>query len=442
MALTQIRLWRISQTPKTLSERWGSVLKKTIFYKKGKIFIDQIIDVLEKNEDYKAFVKTDERYKEMMEHSDQLNVWGITFFDTYDNKGMNKLVKGISRLNKDKYNVDLTIRPKKFKDLNYLNLQYDYISSTLLAKVKFLDDIFIREITVSFAQINNNQVVVEYEIYFNKIMNNKMLLDFIKNNKDILYRNNFIGYYDLDQINDPKYFSDIYRMFEDLARSAFQAKLLEAIKLNFGKKYKLPSCLIINYPEGLYNKEYFRDVFLKETYEINDGEQYLIIDKTSQEGLEMVLYFSGNSYKPLDFTHLISIYRMNFYYLLFYRIESYVLNQKMNKYFNELKNSISSKDYKWLVNKIRAINDNRLHRNYEKIFKEELKEWKAFYGGKETELAFSNKRYIKIYETIYNECLEHVKIVYALQKENLIINIASLTLIAALTGIVITIFIR
>jgi len=416
----------------------GGVLKKTYFFKKRKIFIDHIIDILEKNEDYKAFVKTDERYKEMMEHNDQLNVWGITFFDTYDNKGMNKLVKGISKLDKDKYNVDLTLRPKRFKDLNYLGLQYDYTSTTLLAKVKLLDDIFIREIMASFAQINNNQVVVVYQIYFNKIMNNKVLLDFIKNNKDILYRKDFIGYYDLDRIIDSKNFSVIYRMFEELAKSAFQAKLSEAIELNFGKKYKLPSCSTINYPEGLYNKKDFRDVFLSETYEINNGEEYLIIDITSKEGLEMELYFSGNTYKPLPFTQFISRYRMNFYYLLFDKIESYVMNQKMNKYFNELKNSISSKDYKWLVNKIRAINDNKLLRKYKK----ELKEWKAFYGGKETELAFSNDSYIKKYETIYNECLEHLKIVYALQKENLIINIISLTLIATLIGIFITIFIK
>jgi len=417
-------------------------LKKTIFYKKRKIFIDQLIDVLEKNKDYKAFVKTDKRYKEFMERNDQLTFWGITFFDTYDNKGINKLVKGISKLNKCKYDVDLTLRPKKFKDLNYLNLQYDHTSTTSLAKVKLLDDMFIREITASFAQINNNQVVVEYNIDFNKIMNNKMLLDFIKNNKNILYRKNFIKYYNLDQIIDSKNFSDIYRMFEELAKSAFQAKLLESIKLNLGKKYKLPSCLIINYPEGLFNKEYFRDVFLKDTCEINDGEQYLLIDIVSQEGLEMELYFSGNTYNPLSFTQLISSYRMNFYYLLFDQIESYVLNQKMNKYFNETKNSISSKDYKWLVNKIRAINDNRLLRNNEMSYRKELKEWKAFYRGEETELVFSDNSYIKKYETIYNECLEHVKIVYVLQKENLIINIASLTLIAALIGIFVTILIK
>jgi len=417
-------------------------LKKTYFFKKRKIFIDQLIDVLEKNKDYKAFVKTNKRYKEMMERSDQLTIWGITFFDTYDNKGINKLVKGISKLNKGKYDVDLTLIPKRFKDLNYLNLQYDHTSTASLAKVKFLDDMYIREITASFAQINNNQVVVEYNIDFNKIMNNKMLLDFIKNNKDILYGKNFVAYYDFDQITDPKNFDSIYWIFENLVKSAFQAKLLEVLKLNFGKKYKLPFCVIINYPEGLYNKEYFRDVFLCETYEINDGEQYLIIDKTSQEGLRMELYFSGNSHIPLSFTQFISRYRMNFYYLLFDNIESYVLNQKMNKYFNESKNSISSKDYKWLINKIRAINDNKLLRNYEKIYKKELKEWKAFYGGKKTELAFSNDSYIKKYETIYNECLEHLKIVYALQKENLIINIISLTLIATLIGIFITIFIK
>jgi len=420
----------------------GSVLKKTIFYKKRKIFIDQLIDVLEKNKDYKAFVKTDKRYKEMMERNDRLAIWGITFFDTYDNKGINKLVKGISKLNKGKYDVDLTLRPKRFKDLNYLNLQYDHTSTTSLAKVKLLDDMFIREITASFAQINNNQVVVEYNIDFNKIMNNKMLLDFIKNNKDILYRKNFIGYYDPEQITDSKNFSDIYRMFEELTKSTFQAKLSEAIKLNFGKKYKLPSCLTINYPEGLYDKKDFQDVFLSETYEINNGEQYLIIDVTNQEGLEMELYFSGNTYKPLPFTQFISRYRMNFYYLLFDNIESYLLNQKMNKYFNESKNSISSKDYKWLINKIRAINDNKLLRNYENTYKKELKEWKAFYGGKEIELAFSNDSYIKKYETIYNECLEHVKIVYALQKENLIITITSLTLMATLIGIFIKIFIK
>jgi hypothetical protein len=81
---------------------------------------------------------------------------------------LNSLVKSISKLDKHKYQVDLTLIPKKSKDLNYLRLQYDYTSIASLAKVKLLDDQFIEEITSSFTQINNNQVMIEYDLRFKK----------------------------------------------------------------------------------------------------------------------------------------------------------------------------------------------------------------------------------------------------------------------------------
>jgi len=422
--------------------RKSDILRRTKIYKERKFFIEQFIDFLENNEDYKAYTENNDRYKAFTECNSQLTLWSIKFFDTYNNKGINKLVKEISKLSKDKYDVDLALRPKKFKDLNYLDLQYDHTSSTFLAKLKLFNDKFIREISASFAQINNNQIVVEYDINFNKIMNDQMLFDFVKKNKGILYRKNFVSYYNFSQITDHNDFDNIYHVFEELVESTFQAKLFEVFELNFGKRYKLPSCLITNYPEGLFTKEYLRDVFLCETYEINDGEQYLIIDKTSQEGLKMELCFSGKFYQPFSFTTFISRYRMNLYYLLFDKIESYLLNQKMNKYFSESKNSISSRDYKWLVNKIRAINDNKLLMNYERNYKKEPEKWKVFYNGKETENSLSNNSYVIKYETIYNDCLEHIKIIYGLQKENLIIYIASFTLLASLIGIFATIFVK
>jgi hypothetical protein len=415
-------------------------LRKRKHLKQQKKYINQLINIIENNEDYKAFIETDKRYRKFIEQKNQLTIWEIIFFDIYDNKKLNKLVKRISKLNKNKYKVDLTLKPKKFKDLSYLNLQYDRSSITSLATVEFIDDKFIKEITATFVQINNNQAIVEFKVHFNKIMDNKTFLAFIKDNKENLYKKSFVSYYDLDMVIDSKDFSYICRMFEELVKLSIQAKLMEIFKLNFGEKYKLPSCIVINYPEGLYDKESFKNVFLCETIEIHDGEQYLIIDITSREGLEMELYFSGKFYRPLTFTNIISNYRMDFYYFLFDKIEQYELNQKMNKYFNESKNRISSKDYKWLVNKIRTINDNKLHMSYKKTFGNNFKEWRAFYDGKEKELAFSDNSYTKKYETIYTECLEHIKIIYALQKENLIIKISSWSLIATLIGIIITIF--
>ena len=200
------------------------------------MFIDQFIDFLESNKAYKSY-KENEQNKKFNDDISTLTYWSIIFFDVYNNKELNSLVKSISKLDKHKYQVDLTLIPKKSKDLNYLKLQYDYTSITSLAKVKLLDDQFIEMIISSFTQINNNQVIIEYDLRFKKIMKNESLIEFIKSNKKDLYEKKFIDYYDLDKIIKSKSFSSIFRIFEKLFKSTFQAKLMEVIPLNKGKRY-------------------------------------------------------------------------------------------------------------------------------------------------------------------------------------------------------------
>jgi hypothetical protein len=275
-----------------------------------------------------------------------------------------------------------------------------------------------------------------------KIFKNKNLIEFIKANKKILHEKKFIDYCDLNEIIKSKSFSSIFRIFEKLLKSTFQAKLMEVVPLNRGKRYNLPSCLVINYPKDLYSRVDFQNAFLKDIYEINGGEQFLLSDVTTDEGLDMELYFSGTSFKSISFTNLISTYRMNFYYFLFSKIEKIEMNYKLNKYFNESKKNISSADYKWLINRIRAISDNKLHTNYKKSYKINNTDWKLYYGGEEKKLDFIDNTYINKFESIYSKCLEHIQIIYSLQKENLIINIASITLIVALIGIIVTVILN
>ncbi|KOY17856.1 hypothetical protein [Paenibacillus xylanivorans] len=414
-------------------------MKNRKYQKQRKKYVNQLIDIIENSTEYQDYIDLDERYKRFVKSKALLKVWGFSILDTYDNKAMNRLIKRISKLNMEKYQVTLNYRPKKIRDLNYFTLQYVGSSQSSLAKIEFLDDRFIREITVSFSQVNNNQAVVEFKISFNKIMDDKMFLDFIKNNKESVYNKKFIDYYNLDNLINTRDFSEIYRMFNELVGLMVQSKLMEIAELNYGLLYKLPSLKVINYPKNVFDQEAFKDVFLSTTYEIRNGEQYLITDMTRSDGLEMELYFTGRTYSPLTFTSILSIYRMDFYYFLFDRIEESELNQKMNKYFNQAKDNITSKDYKWLVNKIRAINDNKLHMSSQKNDRSEIREWKAFYGGEEIELYFANNKYIEKYKTIYSECLDHIKVLYSVGKESLIINIAILTLVATLLGIGVTV---
>lgn len=417
------------------------MLRNKQYKKLREKYIEQLIDTIEKSSEYQDYIEEDERYREYIEGRNLLKTWGFTILDTYNNKDMNKLIKRFSKLNKEKYQVDLQYRPKRIRDLNYFSLQYTGAGFSSLATIKFLDDKFIREIRSVFTQINNNQAVVEFDISFNKIMDNAMFLEFIKENKERLFDKKFIGFYNMEREGKSFWYSDIYRKFNELVGLAVQSKLMEIAELNFGMNYRLPSLRVINYPQDTFGDESFKDVFLCKTYEFNNGgrEQYLITDVTSREGLEMELYFTGNSFSPLSFTNILSSYRMDFYYFLFDRIEEFELNQRMNKYFNESRDKISSKDYKWLVNKIRAINDNKIHMNYDKTDKSEVKGWKAYYGGEETKLGFTEQEGIKKYETIYTECLEYIKVLYSVGKENLIIHLASMTLIATVLGVAITI---
>lgn len=415
-------------------QKLSQIFRKRKVRNKRKEYVNKLLYILEHSNEYKEYVNTNEEYKNYIESNALLKVWKLTILDTFDNKAMNKLIKKISKLSKKKYKVELNYRTKKIKDLNYFNLQYTDSSTSTLAKIEFLDDKFIRKITAGFTQINNNQAVVEFEISFNKVMDDQMFLDFIKENKKSLCNKSFIGYYRMDK--DIMY-KDTYRKFNELIGLALQSKLMEITELNYGLSYKLPSLSVINYPDNEFKEEELRDLFLMKTYEIRNGQQYLITDITGREGLDMSLCFTGNTYSPIHLTSIISNYRMDFYYFLFGRIEDIELEMRMNKYFNESKDKISSKDYKWLVNKIRAINDNKLHLKFEK-YNDEVKDWKALYGGEEKEIDFVDNKYTEKYKTVYIECLEHIKVLYADGKDNLIIRIALLTFFATCITVILT----
>ncbi|MCY8360343.1 hypothetical protein MOC61_19110, partial [Bacillus inaquosorum] len=243
-------------------------------------------------------------------------------------------------------------------------------------------------------------------------------------------------YYNIGEMIKSAHFALIYNSISKVIDAALQAKLLSVFSLNFGNEYTLPQYNAIHVPQEHFKKEYFDNMFLCRTYEINN--KYLIVDITSDEGLKMDLYFSG-LYSSINFLQLLARYRMDLYYFLFEKIERFEINRRVNKYFLNSRKRIALKDYRWLINKIRSLNDNKLRENYTDS-RELLEDWKSFYDGKEEEfIDFENGQYTKKYNTIYSECFDHIKMAYSIQKENLVIYIATLSLIASLIGIVTTV---
>lgn len=134
-------------------ERDGVKMYRNLKYaKERKQFINGFIDLIENGEEYKDYTESNKKHKEDLEKNSVINLWSILFFETYDNFGMNQLIKSISKLDKKCFEVKLNYRKKRLKDLQYLELQYDHTSVSSLARIKVKKHNYIRNISISFAQ--------------------------------------------------------------------------------------------------------------------------------------------------------------------------------------------------------------------------------------------------------------------------------------------------
>ncbi|WOQ72540.1 hypothetical protein R0126_18500 [Bacillus stratosphericus] len=168
----------------------------------------------------------------------------------------------------------------------------------------------------------------------------------------------------------------------------------------------------------------------------------MVLDFTGTQGTKVNFYYSrAYSSPPTNLLELFATYRMDFYYYLFEDIERIEINERINKYFLKTSKRISSRDYRWLINKMRSLNDNKLLGKYKET-RELVTEWKAYINGQETQLDFVNGEYTQKYNIIYSESLDHIRMAYSIQKENLVIYLASGSLIASLIGVTLTLILK
>ncbi len=398
-------------------------------------FITELIKI-NKSVEYAQYLKENNKASNLIQKFRKHNYCGVTFLDLVNNEQLNLLTKHLSHLDKAKFNVKLHLKAPKWRKIDYFRLQYDSSSINLLGSVELRNDSFIKEINVSYSQINNNEAIIEYRIYFKSVIQYDQIVNFLEANESIYIKQNFTDYYSL---NRDMAFSDNDFILTKTFKQMLQSKLSEIAKLGIGNKYTLPSILVIEFPKGQYKEKEFRNIFLGTMIKINSN-QYLVYDYTYDEGLEMEIYFTGSKYPNISFISLISKLRMNFYFFLFGKIEHLELENHMNKYFGRSNQKINLTDYKWLVNKIRSIRDNTIHPNRNQTQIPEFSGWKQYRNGKLVELDFKKTNLANKHEIIFTECLRHIEILYGLQKENFIIYMTTLTLIFTVISIIVSIF--
>ena len=285
---------------------------------------------------------------------------------------MNKLVKSLHRLKKkDEYEVDVNYSTRHFRKLNYINSSMTGMQTGIIGSIKLKEDKWISEISLHYTYINNSEAIIEYCFYFKKVMRTYIqihgfVMDNIIKAKKPWY---FHTYADKSIIRKANC-DELFRLDDIFFVDILQAYICNLFYTQLGNKYKLP----VEYSYKIYHNNYkktkrLRKEFLQECYE--KGKEHLIISDLNYDRFEASHFYSGKYfYNPMLLSYF-SNFSTEFYYKAFMNIELEELERHMRKYLNSRKKFVSSKDMKWLINKIRYIREQE--KRIEFVLKDENK---------------------------------------------------------------------
>jgi len=128
------------------------------------------------------------------------------------------------------------------------------------------------------------------------------------------------------------------------------------------------------------------------------------------------------------------------------KIELDELEKHMRKYLNARKTFVSSKDMKWLINKVRYIREQEDRISY--VLKAENKKytndkigWSLFIAGKKENKDLVNyPTKTNYFKTLYEQNLEYLNSIASVQNDKIVIIVTVITLVITIISIVIPIF--
>lgn len=356
-------------------------------------------------------LETNKKQKELEDH-----LYKIEIFDVFSNKQMSKLIKSVNKLDNNKFKVKSYYRNKVIGDYSYVNAFNGLGGWAIVAEIIPKNENHISKISIVKTQLNNKEIFVEFTLTLDK----KELNNFIKKNAKLIDSRE-IGYFDFSK-DDSMLKREVAKCYSNL----YQYYLRAILKLAYGKEYILPKVMYF-YQKNLNLSEYEK-LHFSESYILKEDECLLLRNFVEDD---YTLYNITN--KSVIDVNIFNYLNNELYYKLFSEIEKYEFKRRVNKYFSGVKKHIKYKDYLWLINKTRNLEDSDDERmKTDNHDSEEEKKLRDFIIGNGIQKEYFSKKYKNSYK--------YLSSIYSQQKEIFIIKIATRTLIATLIGIGITIY--
>lgn len=394
-------------------------------YKKIKWFKDYKEKVLNSQHCY-----YNKSLMEIFDLDSNMDLYSVSIYDVVNNNDVNKLVKKIYQLKRNKnYSVEISYKKKFIKDINYIRPEFDHTGHGIFAKIKFLNDSLISYIDMTWSQINNEEAIIEYEIHLKKRIDSFSIIhDYILENYKKLRKIKYsIFYFNIENfLNDDS--QNIQTEFKYF-RTILQQKISKVSTSNYSKKYLLPikfTYLIKNKTKKIM--KYIEKPFLEESF-IVDKDHYLILNTIEEfEGIEINEVIFKKRFNPINMVVMMSELKMPLYYRFFYNIEKQELEYKIGKYLNSKKIFVNIWNYKWLLNKKRRLDEKR-------FYNINNKRSKSINGFSNKKISLIDELLIKNIGDVYSENIEYINNLNTINYNTIAFAISVLALIIAIVAI-------
>ena len=367
---------------------------------------------------------------EIFDLDSNMDLYSVSIYDVVNNNDVNKLVKKIYQLKRNKnYSVEISYKKKFIKDINYIRPEFDHTGHGIFAKIKFLNDSLISYIDMTWSQINNEEAIIEYEIHLKKCIDSFSIIhDYILENYKKLRKIKYsIFYFNIENfLNDDS--QNIQTEFKYF-RTILQQKISKVSTSNYSKKYLLPikfTYLIKNKTKKIM--KYIEKPFLEESF-IVDKDHYLILNTIEEfEGIEINEVIFKKRFNPINMVVMMSELKMPLYYRFFYNIEKQELEYKIGKYLNSKKIFVNIWNYKWLLNKKRRLDEKR-------FYNINNKRSKSINGFSNKKISLIDELLIKNIGDVYSENIDYINNLNTINYNTIAFAISVLALIIAIVAI-------
>ena len=401
-----------------------------------------------KTKKYQESIKTlrkktsEEKYLYFLKHYDKKDrlktvVYQITVYDKLDNHGMNLLMRKIHKLKKIKtYNVNAYYRKPGRKELDYVYGNLDGWSYFSIAEITPNTSKWLSRIDISGTNLTNSEILLQYTFHLKKpISSYKIMHQFVSEHE--LHFTKYSFHFVFSRMSDLNY-ANYLDQEEHCFYDYFQDLLCELFYSELGVKYPLPMevcCQLRKYNNKI--ERILAHAILTSTYKRNN--EYILI-KNYGDRFYALNYFYGSHYTEKHLFKLFSEFSVEMYYKAFRSIENAELELKMRKYLNSRKKSVSAKDMKWIINKLRGIEEK------EGLLNRELKEknnpeWKKYDQKKWINEDIINGSTVSShFKDLYKRNLDYLQAISTTRDNKIIYFITIISLIVAFVGLIISVW--